>query len=124
MRLTLDAAPAESLSVIQAGPPRVPVLVDIAQRIGVPAIAVDGDAGEGSRPTAVGAVGAALAEAGVDHEIVIYADVPHSFFDRRAGEFAAEAADAWTRVPAFIGARSSDATAKQWLPREQTGGME
>ena len=45
---------------------------------------------------------AALTEAGVDHEIVTYPGAPHSFFDRKQEEFAAESEDAWNRVLAFL----------------------
>jgi carboxymethylenebutenolidase len=45
---------------------------------------------------------AALTEAGVDHEIVVYDGAPHSFFDRKQEEFAAESADAWSRTIGFI----------------------
>lgn len=44
----------------------------------------------------------ALAAAGVEHELVTYPGAPHSFFDRRRHEFAAESADAWGRVLAFV----------------------
>lgn len=44
----------------------------------------------------------ALTAAGVEHEIVIYAGAPHSFFDRRYEEFAGDSADAWSRTLAFI----------------------
>jgi carboxymethylenebutenolidase len=44
----------------------------------------------------------ALAGAGVEHEVVTYEGAPHSFFDRSQEEFAADSADAWTRVLAFI----------------------
>ena len=44
----------------------------------------------------------ALIAAGVDHELVIYAGAPHSFFDRKHEEFAADSEDAWTRVLAFL----------------------
>ena len=44
----------------------------------------------------------ALSEAGVEHEVVIYAGAPHSFFDRKQEEFAADSEDAWSRVLAFI----------------------
>ena len=39
---------------------------------------------------------------GVEHEVVIYPDAPHSFFDRKFEQFAAESADAWTRTLAFV----------------------
>ena len=44
----------------------------------------------------------ALDEAGVEHEIVIYPGAPHSFFDRKYEEFAADSEDAWSRVLAFL----------------------
>ena len=45
---------------------------------------------------------AALAAAGVPHEVVIYDGAPHSFFDRKQEEFAADSEDAWNRVLAFL----------------------
>jgi len=44
----------------------------------------------------------ALTAAGVDHEVVVYPGAPHSFFDRKQDEFAAESEDAWNRVLAFL----------------------
>ena len=44
----------------------------------------------------------ALDAAGVEHEVVIYPGAPHSFFDRKYEEFAADSEDAWNRVLAFI----------------------
>ena len=48
----------------------------------------------------------ALAAAGVDHELVIYPGAPHSFFDRKHEEFAADSEDAWNRVLRFIDRRT------------------
>jgi carboxymethylenebutenolidase len=48
------------------------------------------------------AFGAALTAAGVEHEIVIYPGAPHSFFDRKQEEFAADSEDAWDRVLEFL----------------------
>jgi carboxymethylenebutenolidase len=45
---------------------------------------------------------AALTAAGVEHEVVIYEGAPHSFFDRKHEEFAADSEDAWNRVLAFL----------------------
>ena len=45
---------------------------------------------------------AALSDAGVEHEVVTYPGAPHSFFDRKQEEFAADSEDAWTRVLAFL----------------------
>jgi carboxymethylenebutenolidase len=44
----------------------------------------------------------ALDAAGVAHELVIYPRAPHSFFDRKYEQFAAESEDAWRRVLAFL----------------------
>ena len=44
----------------------------------------------------------ALTAAGVDHEVVIFAGAPHSFFDRKYEEFAADSEDAWNRVLSFL----------------------
>ncbi|MDP9493798.1 MAG: dienelactone hydrolase family protein [Actinomycetota bacterium] len=44
----------------------------------------------------------ALEGAGIDHDVVVYPGAPHSFFDRKQEEFAADSADAWGRVLAFI----------------------
>jgi carboxymethylenebutenolidase len=44
----------------------------------------------------------ALDSAGVAHEIVVYPGAPHSFFDRKYDEFAADSADAWGRVLGFL----------------------
>ena len=44
----------------------------------------------------------ALTAAGVEHEVVVYPGAPHSFFDRKFEEFAAESEDAWSRVLDFV----------------------
>jgi carboxymethylenebutenolidase len=48
------------------------------------------------------AFGDALEAAGVGHEVVIYPGAPHSFFDRKHEEFAADSDDAWGRVLGFL----------------------
>lgn len=44
----------------------------------------------------------ALAEAGVDHEVVTYPGAPHSFFDAKRDAYADASADAWDRVLRFV----------------------
>jgi carboxymethylenebutenolidase len=44
----------------------------------------------------------ALTGAGVEHEVVVYEGAPHSFFDRKYEEYAADSEDAWNRVLAFL----------------------
>ncbi len=43
----------------------------------------------------------ALTDGGVEHQIHIYPDAPHSFFDRGYEDWADECRDAWRRVMAF-----------------------
>jgi carboxymethylenebutenolidase len=45
----------------------------------------------------------ALDAVDMEHEIVVYPGAPHSFFDRKYEEFAADSEDAWNRVLGFIG---------------------
>ncbi len=44
----------------------------------------------------------ALTEAGVDHNVHVYPDAPHSFFDRSYAAWADECRDAWRRVMEFV----------------------
>ena len=52
---------------------------------------------------------AALAQAGIEHEVIIYPGAPHSFFDRKFAEFAHESDDSWQRSLAFIHAHTPGA---------------
>ncbi|HEY8323373.1 MAG: dienelactone hydrolase family protein [Ktedonobacterales bacterium] len=49
---------------------------------------------------------AALTQAGIEHEIIVYPGAPHSFFDRKYQEFAKESEDSWNRALAFIDAHT------------------
>jgi carboxymethylenebutenolidase len=46
-----------------------------------------------------------LDEAGIENDIHVYPGTPHSFFDRKQDEYAAESEDAWRRVLAFLESR-------------------
>jgi carboxymethylenebutenolidase len=65
-----------------------------------------GGADQGIPAADVAAFEEALAEAGVEHELVTYDGAPHSFFDRRYEEHGEASEDAWRRVLDFIRARS------------------
>ena len=67
-----------------------------------PVLGLFGGADEGIPLNQLEAFDAALAEAGVEHEIVTYPGAPHSFFDRRYDEHAEACADAWRRMLAFL----------------------
>ncbi|HXQ95287.1 MAG TPA: dienelactone hydrolase family protein, partial [Candidatus Acidoferrales bacterium] len=54
-----------------------------------------GGADPGIPAASIEQFGAALSVAGVPHDLHAYSGAPHSFFDRKATEFASESADAW-----------------------------
>jgi carboxymethylenebutenolidase len=70
--------------------------------IGCPILGLQAGADQNITTEDNAAFDVALTEAGVDHEIVTYPGAPHSFFDRKQEEFAAESEDAWQRVLAFL----------------------
>ncbi len=86
------------------GPSRngTPAPADVAETFEAPLLAVFGGADQGIGPEAVEAFEAALRAAGVDHRVVTYPGAPHSFFDRKAEEFAGASAQAWDEVLAFV----------------------
>lgn len=67
-----------------------------------PVLAIFGEADEGIPPHDVARYADALAGAGVAHEVRVYPDAPHGFFDRKRTEFAEHCADAWGRTLAFV----------------------
>ena len=73
-----------------------------AADLDAPILALMGGADEGIPVETVREFEAALAEAGVEHEVVIYEGAPHSFFDRKHEEFADDSAHAWRRVLGFV----------------------
>jgi carboxymethylenebutenolidase len=106
--LGLDLAGVIGFYGIPVGPGRndAPAPADVAERIASPVLGVFGGADQAIPPSAIATFEAALTAAGVDHRIVVYPDAPHSFFDRKADEFAATSAAAWQEVLAFIRART------------------
>jgi carboxymethylenebutenolidase len=50
----------------------------------------------------------ALATAGLESEIVVEPDAPHSFFDRKQAEFQKQSEDSWARVQRFIEAHGAN----------------
>ena len=66
-----------------------------------------GGADQAIPPTSVATFDAALTAAGVEHRVVSYPDAPHSFFDRKADEFARSSEAAWAEVLGFIRSRTA-----------------
>lgn len=77
-------------------------ILDQAVHITCPVLGLFGGADPGIPSSDVQALDEKLDQAGVAHEIVTYPDAPHSFFDRRATDYAAASTDSWQRVQAFI----------------------
>ena len=71
-----------------------------------PLLGLFGGADQSIQQDKVKALDLDLDTAGIEHEIVIYPGAPHSFFDRRATEYADASADAWKRVLGFIDAHA------------------
>jgi carboxymethylenebutenolidase len=86
------------------GNPRRPPLGPIEQvdDFACPILALMGGDDPGIPNELVDEFREALDAAGVENEVVIYSDAPHSFFDRQQEKFAAESADSWQRVLEFI----------------------
>jgi carboxymethylenebutenolidase len=85
----------EPLALAQAGLLRTPVL------------GLFGGADQAITADAVAAFDAALVAAGVEHRFVTYPRAPHSFFDRKAADFAAESAAAWDEILTFLRSRAT-----------------
>jgi carboxymethylenebutenolidase len=79
-----------------------PAPIEVADRIASPVLAIYGGADPGIAPEVAPAFDAALTEAGVEHRTRVYGGAPHSFFDRKAAEFADASAAAWAETLAFI----------------------
>jgi carboxymethylenebutenolidase len=73
-----------------------------APEIACPILALQAGADENITAEENAAFDAALTAAGVEHEVVTYPGAPHSFFDRKHEEFAADSEDAWNRVLTFL----------------------
>jgi carboxymethylenebutenolidase len=88
-----------------------PIPVDVAAEMKGAVLGLFGGADAGIPPDAVAAFGEALTAAGVDHRLVSYEGAPHSFFDRKAAEFADASDAAWTEVLTFITKRAATVAA-------------
>ncbi len=92
------------------GPGRggTPAPADIASEIDASVLAIFGGADQGIPADVVKQFDDALDAAGRDYEVVTYPNAPHSFFDRKASEYAGESEDAWAKVMEFIAKNSGN----------------
>jgi carboxymethylenebutenolidase len=86
------------------GPGRgdAPAPLDLLDEIASPVLGLFGGADPGITADAIRAFDRGLTERGVDHRIMTYPGAPHSFFDRKATEFADASAAAWDEITGFI----------------------
>jgi carboxymethylenebutenolidase len=80
-----------------------------APELTAPVLGLFGGADDGIPPATVARFDEALTTAGVEHEIVIYPDAPHGFFDQNLGDrYAGACADVWRRFLGFLDARAAE----------------
>ena len=84
-----------------------PAPADVAAEMHSAVLGLFGGADQSIPAQSIEQFGVALSAAGVPHELHAYPGAPHSFFDRKATEFASESADAWRRVQSFIAERTT-----------------
>lgn len=84
----------------------VPAPIDLVDEITSPILAIWGGADEGIPQGDTATFDRALESAGVEHRSITYPGAPHSFFDRKAEEFADASAAAWTETLEFIEAHT------------------
>jgi carboxymethylenebutenolidase len=100
----LDLAGAIGFYGWPVGPWRndMPAPADVAASMRAPVLALFGGDDQGIPPDHVAGFRSALAEGGVEHEVISVAGAPHSFFDRKQETFATASAEAWAAVQSFI----------------------
>ena len=90
------------------GPSRngTPAPSDLASTMTGGILAIFGGADQGISASIVDEFETALAAADVDHRVVTYPGAPHSFFDRKATDFAEASTAAWDETRAFVQSRT------------------
>ncbi len=84
-----------------------PAPTDVAGLMRGGVLGLYGGADQGIPAETVTAFEGALAAANVDHRVITYPGAPHSFFDRKAAEYADASAAAWNETLAFIRERTA-----------------
>ena len=80
--------------------------IDLVDKMQGSVLGLFGGADHGIPDDSISAFDAALSAAGLDHRLVTYTGAPHSFFDRKAAEFAVASAASWSEVLEFIRTRT------------------
>lgn len=85
----------------------IPAPADVADQIEGDILALYGGADQAITAEFRDAYDQALEAVGVNHRTIVYPDAPHSFFDRKAEEFADASAAAWSEMLTFIRERTA-----------------
>lgn len=86
-----------------------PSTIDRVGDIECPVLGLFGGADQSIPTDQVEEFDRALARAGVEHEVHVYAGAPHSFYDRSYEEYASECEDAGRRMLSFVTAHTPSA---------------
>ncbi len=103
--LGLDLAGSIGFYGIPVGGPGrggTPAPADLADRMTSPILGIFGGTDGATSPEARATFDEALTRAGVEHRFVTYDGAPHSFFDRKAEEFADASRQAWEETLTFV----------------------
>ena len=79
-----------------------PAPLDVIDQFACPVLGIFGGADQAIPVATVQQFRDDLQAAGVEQEIVVEPDAPHSFFDKKSAEYQAQSEDAWNRVRRFI----------------------
>jgi carboxymethylenebutenolidase len=91
---------------IGAGRAGTPAPADVARQMTNPLLGIWGGADGATSAEAVAEFDHALTTAGVEHRFATYDGAPHSFFDRKAEEFADASKAAWDETLSFVRGRT------------------
>jgi len=102
--MKLGLAGAIGFYGIPVGPGRndIPAPIDLVREFQNPILGLFGGDDKAIPPDSIAAYERALTDAGVEHRTVTYAGAPHSFFDRKAADFADASAKAWDETLTFV----------------------
>jgi carboxymethylenebutenolidase len=79
-----------------------PAPADVVDRMRGRLLGILGGADESIPPSSIATFKASLTKAGVDHRLITYAGAPHSFFDRKAADYADASSAAWNETMRFV----------------------
>jgi carboxymethylenebutenolidase len=85
-----------------AGRGGTPAPADVVDKMTNPILGIWGGADQATSAANVAAFEDVLTLAGVEHRFVTYEGAPHSFFDKKAADFADASAKSWEEVLTFI----------------------